>query len=152
MTTWLVLAALAAIAASGLPALVLPRGSHRGMRWSTGLSLAGCLVGLVAAAMVLAGGDGAPVVSEWSLPVGRFAVAVDAVSAAFLMLIFTVAGASIVYGERYWSAADHPDSSAKLRLFFGACVGSLALLVIATDGILFLVAWELMALSCFFLV
>ena len=40
----------------------------------------------------------------------------------------------------------------KLRLFYGLLTAGMALLVIARNGLLFLVGWEIMALSAYFLV
>jgi len=146
--TVVVLGALGVVALSGLPGLL----SSRRAAWSTALGVAGCATALAAALLVLAGYDSDPVVADWALPIGRFAVALDAVSAAFLALIALVGGVALAYGERYWPVAEHPRDATRLRAFFGLCLAALGLVVIATDGVLFLIAWEIMALSCFFLV
>lgn len=148
MITMVVLGALGVVALSGLPGLV----SWNYGRSSIALAVAGCATSFVAALTVLAGVPSAPVVAEWGLPIGRFAVAVDPISAAFLALITLVGGVALVYGERYWPRAEHPHNATRLRALLGLCIAALGLVVIATDGVLFLVAWEIMALSCFFLV
>jgi len=153
--TGLVLAALVLVLVSGLAPLAFARGSIRGARVGTIGSLAACALGFVAATLALAGAAADPIVAPWALPLGRFAVGVDAPSAAFLMLIFAVGGACVTYGHGYrpaGSAGRHVHGDARLRAVLGVCIAALGFVVIATDAILFLVAWEIMALSCFFLV
>ncbi|MFO0745166.1 MAG: proton-conducting transporter membrane subunit [Myxococcota bacterium] len=150
--TELALGALSLIALSGAPALFMRRGSVAGARVATVLALVGCGTAFVVALLVLGGADAGRLSFAWGLPLGRFAVGVDAVSAAFLALVTLVGGVATLYGARYWSVAEHADTSRKLRGFLGLCIASLGVVVIATDGVLFLVAWEIMALACFFLV
>ncbi|MCC6625611.1 MAG: hydrogenase [Deltaproteobacteria bacterium] len=155
MITGLVLAALVLVVVSGLAPLAFARGSVTGARVGTLGSVVACALGFVAAALALAGAAADPIVAPWALPLGRFAVGVDAPSAAFLMLIFAVGGACVTYGHGYRPAASagrHVHGDACLRAVLGVCIAALGFVVIATDAILFLVAWEIMALSCFFLV
>src|SRR6516225_7460335 len=57
-----------------------------------------------------------------------------------------------IYGLGYWPQRTHPDNGRKLRLFYGLLTAGMALVVVARNGVLFLAAWEVMALSAFFLV
>ncbi|MEW6490138.1 MAG: proton-conducting transporter membrane subunit, partial [Thermodesulfobacteriota bacterium] len=77
---------------------------------------------------------------------------VDALSAFFLVPVCLLSALGSVYGLGYWSAAARPGSAARVRAWYGLLGGSLALLLGARDGVLFLCAWEGMALSAFFLV
>ncbi len=112
---------------------------------AAGVGILGTLVGIGAAVRPALAFD-------WSLPVGRFAVQLDALSAVFLLPIFLVCGLGSIYGLRYWPASEHPATWAKLRVFYGLLAGSMAFVVISRDAILFLMAWEVMALAAFFLV
>ena len=67
----------------------------------------------------------------------------------FLASIFLIAPLTAVYGLRYWPAPDNVATASRLRIFFGLMVAGMALLVIARNSILFLVGWEIMALSAF---
>ena len=55
-----------------------------------------------------------------------------------------------IYGLGYWKQSEHPDNGRRLGLFYGLLAGSMALVVIARDGVLFLIAWEVMALAAYF--
>ncbi len=88
---------------------------------------------------------------SWGLPVGGFSVELDALSAIFLVPVFTVPAVCSVFGLRFWRQAEHPDNGRGLGLFFGVLTGSMVMVVIARDAVLFLIFWEIMALSAFFL-
>jgi formate hydrogenlyase subunit 3/multisubunit Na+/H+ antiporter MnhD subunit len=87
---------------------------------------------------------------DWSVSYGAFFVELDAIAAFFLIPIFGLSGLAALYGSAYLSG--------KSRLlgppwfFFNLLVASMALVVLARNGVLFLVAWEVMALASFFLV
>jgi hydrogenase-4 component B len=57
-----------------------------------------------------------------------------------------------IYGLDYWKQTEHAGNGRKLRLFYGTMAAGMALLVVASNSIVFLVGWEIMALSAFFLV
>jgi hydrogenase-4 component B len=84
------------------------------------------------------------------LPWGEFSVSADALSLIFLGLVFVIPALSSVYGLGYWKQTEHAKNGQRLGLFFGMLVGSMALVVIARDAVLFLMAWEVMALSAYF--
>src|SRR5262249_55059131 len=88
----------------------------------------------------------------WSIPGAEFRVALDGLSALFLVPIFLIALLGSVYGLSYWKETEHPQNGRKLRFFYGLVAAGMALLVFARNSILFLFGWEIMALSAFFLV
>ena len=90
--------------------------------------------------------------AAWSIPGGEFRVAVDGLSALFLVPVFLISLLGNIYGLGYWKQTEHPQNGRKLRLFYGTLTAGMALLVIARNSILFLFGWEIMALSAFFLV
>jgi hydrogenase-4 component B len=59
---------------------------------------------------------------------------------------------SVIFGKDYWPQSQHPENSRKLRLFHGLIAAAIALVFTAQNGILFLFAWEVMALASFFLI
>ncbi len=87
---------------------------------------------------------------EWGLPFGPAMIGIDPLSAIFLLAIFTVTGCSAVYSVGYWPAAKHAHNIRRLTLFTGLLAASISVVVMARDGILFLLAWEVMALSAYF--
>ena len=83
----------------------------------------------------------------WFLPWGQFTVAVDAISLLFLAPIFVVPALGSIYGLGYWKQSEHPENGRRLVFFYGLLAGSMALVVVARDAVLFLIAWEIMALA-----
>jgi hydrogenase-4 component B len=153
MRVWCAIAAMALWAASGMPGLVLGRRGAAGERIATALGILGSLIGLYAVAGPLVGlGDGGAIRFRGVLPDFDWHLRLDALCAFFLVPIFVIGAAGSVYGLGYWPQRSHPRTGRQIRLCYGLLIGSMTLVVLAGDGILFLFAWEMMALSAFFLV
>ena len=152
MSENLVLLGIVATASSGLAGLCFGRTSMRGQWLTTALAALGALIGLAGVAAFWITGDSSPIVRAWAIPGGEFSVAMDGLSAIFLLPIFLVSLLGNIYGLGYWKQTEHPQNGRKLRLFYGTLTGSMAMLVVARNSILFLFGWEIMALSAFFLV
>jgi hydrogenase-4 component B len=145
----LILAAAALMALSGLPPCLFPPRSRRAQVAATALISAGGALGL--AALVLSIPDSAHELRwTWSLPWGSFSIALDPLSAVFLALVFAIPPLGSIYALEYWRHAEHPRSGPRLSLAYGLLASSMALVLVARDGALFLIAWELMALSAYF--
>ena len=76
----------------------------------------------------------------------------DPLAAFFLVPVYVLGAPGTLYGTRYWRQAEHPENGRKLRLWYGILIAALAGVVLAADGVAFLIAWEIMALSAFLLV
>ena len=152
MSEQLVLLGIAITALSGVPGLVVSRSSSIGQWLSVLLAVAGSVCGLRGVSVFWATGDSTPIVRPWAIPGAEFHVAMDGLSALFLVPIFLVSMLGSVYGLGYWKQAEHLTNGRKLRLFYGLLPAGMALLVIARNSILFMLGWEVMALSAFFLV
>jgi len=147
----LVLAAAALLALSGVPAFFLRRPSRLGQGLATALMLAGSALGLAALGLALARGETSSSLSlAWRLPLGGFSAALDPLSSVFLALVFVVPALGSVYGLGYWKPSERARSSRSLGLSYGLLSGAMVLVVVARDGLLFLIAWELMALAAYF--
>jgi hydrogenase-4 component B len=145
------LVAIATLGISGVPALFFRAGARRGQWLAAGLMLLGSALGLTAAIRAATAPEPVSLTLAWGLPIGQLALAVDGLSAVFLLPVFVVPALGAVYGLGYWGAAAHPETSRRLGFFFGVLAAAMALVVIARDSIVFLVAWEMMALAAFFL-
>jgi hydrogenase-4 component B len=152
MSEWLVLWGIVLAGSSGLPGLLFRRTSMIGQWLTTCLAVLGTGVGLAGVGVFWVTGDSEPIRRPWHLPGAEFDVAVDGLSAVFLLPVFLISLLGGVYGLGYWRQTEHPDDGRKLRLFYGGLTAGMALLVIARNGILFLFGWEVMALSAYFLV
>ena len=141
----LILAALGCWLAASFTAMA---GKPRGERIHVGLGILGSLSAAGAAIHVLITGQASSLdFLFWGVPAR---VEVDALSAAFLVPLSLVAGLGVVYQSEYWPASK--DTGRSVRAFFSLLTASLMLVFIARQGILFLMAWEAMAMSAFLLI
>jgi hydrogenase-4 component B len=142
---FLLLLAVGIFVVSGLAALWRPRLGVCGV-------VAGCVIGLIPSVHVLLSGATESLRLAWNVPYGAFFVEVDALSAFFLIPIFGLSALTAIYGDEYLAAWRGKKSLGASWFFFNLLVASMAMVVIARNGVLFLVAWEVMALTSFFLV
>jgi len=147
----LVFAGTILLIASGLPACFRSKKSVAAQWITTVIMLLGSLLGW---AGLIATSFGTPVVeltSAWHLPSGQFAIGLDPLSAVFLIPVFTIPVLGSFYGMSYWRQTDHPENGRGMGLFYGLLAGGMALVVLSRNSILFMIAWEVMALAAFFL-
>jgi formate hydrogenlyase subunit 3/multisubunit Na+/H+ antiporter MnhD subunit len=114
------------------------------------LSTAGALAGLAGSVMALAGRI--PAELSWLPrlhPRYDSLIGVDALSSMFMAPVFLVTALGGIYGAAYWTPRDHPEDAARLRAFYGILGAAMAVLLCARDAVLFLSAWETMALCAF---
>lgn len=116
------------------------------------LTLSGTIAGFLAALLVLFGpGDW-----EWKsfFLVGgeKVHLRLDAVSALFLVLVCFVGGAGAIYAREYWSEHDYPGSARRGKAWWSALILSMGLVLINSNGLHFLMAWEAFAICGFFLI
>ncbi len=141
MSEWLIVMGIVCHAVSGVPGLFRRRDSDAGQKLAVVLGLIGSALGIVGA-----------VGSLWQPSVANSVIKIDAISVIFLLPIFLVPALGAIYGLTYWKQAEHIHNGQKLRLFYGLVTAAMAGVTIAANSILFLVAWEIMALSAFFLI
>jgi hydrogenase-4 component B len=146
----LIFTAIAVLGLSGLPACLLPSRSVRGQQAATLLMLIGSITGLGGIVMSLCSEAAGSWCIPWALPWGQFMVTIDSLSLFFLAPVFVIPALGSIYGLGYWKPSEHPENSRRLGLFYGLLAGSMAMVVIARDGVLFLVAWEVMAIAAYF--
>jgi formate hydrogenlyase subunit 3/multisubunit Na+/H+ antiporter MnhD subunit len=144
----LLLLSIALIAVSGLPSLT---GKDRGARLSSALAIAASMLGLVVAVSFLLSSAEVAMDLPWSIPFGAFSIRIDPLSAFFLIPIFMLIALTSLYGDAYMRGHGS-DGAGRSPIFFGLLGASMAIVVLARNGMLFLIAWELMALASFFLV
>lgn len=125
-------------------------------RFSSLLGLGGAvcasLIGMVPVLSVLLGGEKILFRADWGLPFASFYLGVDKLSSLFLLLILLLSALSAVYGYSYLLFYKERKTLGVPWFFFNILVASMMLVVSARNAILFLVAWEVMSLSSFFLV
>jgi hydrogenase-4 component B len=146
----MILLAIVVLGLSGLPACMLSPRSAAGQRAAALLMLIGSMLGL--GGIVVSLGEATPLSLRvpWFLPWGQFVVTIDSLSIMFLAPVFVVPLLGSIYGLGYWKQSEHPANGRQLVLFYGLLAGSMALVVTAGDGVLFLIAWEVMAIAAYF--
>jgi hydrogenase-4 component B len=147
--TWLLLA-LALVIGSGLLGLLVKRPSPSVI--AAGGVVAGGVVGAIPALRVLLGGPAETLRWAWAIPFGEFAVELDALSAWFILPILLLSALAAVYGVEYLAAWRREKALGPAWFFFNLLVASMVITVLARNAVLFLIAWEVMALASFFLV
>lgn len=143
------LASAAAWIVLGAAAMAAPQSLRLGRL----LYPAGALVGLALAAAALGALAEAPTarVLPLGLPELPFHARLDGLSAFFLLLLGSVGAAISVYCAGYVRAGEGASPGLQC-LCYHLFLASMALVLVADDAYFFMVAWETMALSSFFLV
>ncbi len=148
-------AAILIMLISGLPAWLAGNGLavRRAEALSALLLAGGSLLGLTAVLGSLASQTSPQTAWVWSLlPGARLALRLDGLAAVFLLPIFLISGLGAIYGLGYLPQAKMGAVSGRVRLLYGISSASIATLPGCQNAILFLLAWELMALASFLLV
>lgn len=86
----------------------------------------------------------------WPVPGGALNLRLDPLSAFFCLPVLLIAPLALIYGRAYLSGGTKRLGSH--WFFFNLLTASMLLLMVAHNALLFLVVWEIMALSSFFLV
>lgn len=116
------------------------------------LVLAGCVLAATAAVQVLLGGRDTTVQFPSTLPGGAWILGLDPLSAWFILLASLVAAATITFGVAYL-AHERPDRRvAPPHAMIALLVASMLGVFAARAAVPFLMAWEVMALSAYFLI
>ena len=152
MTTFF--AGLALVLLGGGAALVVRR-PLLADRLFAALVTAGSATAVIPALGVLAGRSLAPARFATTLPGGDWVIAIDPLSALFLVAVLGVGAAAAGYGVGYLAPERAhgvgPRRVAAAHALVAVLLVALALVVTAQAATLFLMSWEVMAVSAFFL-
>lgn len=112
--------------------------------------------GILGACLALGGAGHALITGQVSQMQFQFwgttaSLGLDALSAAFILPLQVVVGLGCVYASGYWPAST-PRTGPFVRFFYALLAAALTAVFISRQGMIFLVAWEVMAISAFFLV
>lgn len=146
------LLAVSVFGCAGLAALLASRRPEWAGRLGAGGALVGSALGLVPVARVLLGGEVGTFEMAWAVPGGALSLGLDPLSAFFLAPILVLTAATAGYGYGYLASDAHPRRCGLAWLWFDLLAASMVLVVTARNGLLFLVAWEVMAVASYFLV
>ncbi|MBI4917893.1 MAG: hypothetical protein HY825_18795 [Acidobacteria bacterium] len=148
----LLLLGIACVAAGGIAALAASRSPARASRLAAAGVVTGAVLGLVAAGRVLLTARTEELVRAWDVPYGAIVLRLDPLAAIFLVPLFVLSALAAVYGTRY--LADEAAHHSLGAHWFHLCtlLAAMAVVLLARNAVLFLVAWEVMSLAAYFLV
>jgi len=129
-------------------------GRRPGLASASGAASAvtGSLLAVVPALRTLSNGLAESLRLSWDMPIGSFFIEIDPLSALFLVPILGLSAIAAVYGVQYLSHYRDQKNLGVAWLFYNLLVIGMMLVVVARNGVLFLVAWEIMSLASFCLV
>ena len=133
-------------------AAILGRRDSAALNVGTASAVAASLIGAVASLLALRSGTTLVWRARVALPLGEWRVGIDPLSAFFALCICVVSGLAAVYGAGYLHAYLGKRRVAPAVVCFNLLLAAMLGVVLARDGVLFLLAWEVMSLSSFFLV
>jgi len=136
--------------ALGLVGVLFPRNLRLVSRALFPLGALGALA-LAAAALEALGGPVQTLVLPLGLPDLPFHLRLDALSAFFLLLLGAVSAGVSVFAAGYFRRGEGTPPGLQC-LYYHVFIASMALVLLADDAYAFMVFWETMALSSYFLV
>ncbi len=149
----LLLSSLAVLLLGAAASLLLGVARRRGVSAVAAVFVAiaaGC--GLIPTIQVLVSGVPLQFRYPWPVPYGEFFIALDPLSAWFLLPTLLLSAICAIYGVGYLRAAESRRSHGPIWFFYNLLVLGMTLVLLARNAVLFISAWELMAVSSFFLV
>ncbi len=117
-----------------------------------GVAALSSLLGCTVSAAVMLSGTTLDVNLPRVLPFGDLSLHLDSLSAFFLLVISIVGTFVSLYSPGYASSAAGSEKTGLLAFLYNLFLLSMAGVVIAGDAVLFLILWEVMSLTTFFLI
>jgi len=148
----LLLISLFIIILSGCAALVCCRNARLSTYYGAGGAVVGCIIGIIPAIKILYYGTHESLRRVWDIPYGSFFIEIDPLSAFFLLPVFGLSALAAVYGAGYLMPYRKEKWLGISWFFFNILAASMVFVCLARNAVLFLLSWEIMAISSFFLV
>ena len=148
---WL-LVALGILIVGGLLALFSTGSPRLSTFWGTLSAVLGCVTGLAGIAGIVWGEQPSSFHASWDVPYGSISLELDPLSAFFALPILVLSGLSATYASQYVVPYWGRKPMGGLWFFYNLLIAGMLTVVLARNGILFLVAWEVMSLAAFFLI
>lgn len=110
-----------------------------------------CALGLIPVAHALLTGSVENLALPWALPFAVFSLGLDPLSAFFLLPLLVLSALAAIFGQTYLREFSAPKLAGH-AFFLNFFVAAMILVLLARNGMLFLMSWEIMSLASFFLV
>lgn len=150
-SSFFILIALFALGAIG--SLFLRKNDKLANIWSSFFAVTGSALGLVFSIATIVSGRSLDFARESAVfPLLKFSFHIDLLSAFFIFTISLVAFFCSIYGAGYIKHYYKKYSLGSLGFFYNLLLMGLMLVVTASNGLFFIVAWEMMSIAAYFLV
>jgi hydrogenase-4 component B len=146
------LAAAGALLLLGTIGATVLRSGRGALRVGVVTGGAGCVLGAAMSGALLLGGVEQTFRVTWSPPINELSVGIDPLSAFFLLCIFLVGGLALLYARGYFDGLADSRAVGPAVAWLQALIVAMAVVVLARNVIVFLVGWEAMFLTSYFLV
>ena len=129
--------------------------AHRRPRLTTALgtvgTVAACALAMVPTLQVLLGAPSLALQLPWRAPTEDILLGIDPLSAFFLLPLLVLGAMAAIYGRTYMLAYRAHRSLGPATASFSLLMAAMVTVVVARSTVLFLVAWEAMAMAAFLL-
>ena len=148
----LLLASLGVLLLGGLVAFTWPGHGRGSGVVAAGSVFVAAILGIVPAIRVLASGDLLALDLPWEMPLGSFSIGLDGLSAFFVIPILLLGAIAAIYGAAGLRDRGPRRTAATSWLLYNVLIVGMLLVVVARNGMLLLLSWEVMSVASFFLV
>lgn len=137
---------------SGLGAILAQNRRQWAMAIGTSGTCLGSILVLIPTLTVLGSGQTLSLRWVWSVPFGSFFLEIDPLSAFFLFPVAILPALGAIYGLGYLRGHASEKPIGSHWFFYNLLAASMILVLTARNGVLFILAWEVMSIASFFLV
>lgn len=121
--------------------------------WSSSFAIAGSLWGLIfSLAIIISGSNLSFIMWTSSFPLFSPSLHIDLLSAFFILIISLIGLFCSIYGIGYIKHFYKKYNIGSLGFFYNLFIVGMLLVVTASNGLFFLIAWEIMSVASYFLV
>lgn len=135
-----------------LGALLFRNNDHLANLWGNSLAILGSGLAGTMAIGILAGAGTLAFQIPTSFPILSLSFHIDQLSAFFILVISLVSLVSSIYGLGYVKHYYKKYNIGTLGFFYNSFIAGLLLVVSTSNALFFLIAWEIMSLTSYFLV
>lgn len=148
----LILSCPAILVLSGVFAVILSGSPTWSTRAAVGGSVVGSACGIAACVQMFVTAEPVAFRIPWSIPTGAFELYLDPLAALFLVPILLLGALSALYGVGYLRGNSETTKVGVSWFYYNLLLAAMAVVVMAHNALLFLIAWETMALTSLMLV
>ncbi|MDR4503542.1 MAG: hydrogenase 4 subunit B [Candidatus Scalindua sp.] len=143
---------LLSFATGAAGSLLFMKDDTRSNLWANISAIIGSTFGIISSLIVLVSGSGFSCNLKSSFPLLSFSIQVDCLCAFFLFLISVISLLCSLYAIGYTRQYYKHYNIGSLGFFYNTFLTGMVFVVSAHNGLFFLVVWEVMSLSSYFLV